>query len=269
MQEFATEIKIYRTKRAAAQRIRRWWRNLQDSREDTFTVDTMSSKRASWSAISTIIKASRRMSMSSRSFFGDEDDQSVDSTFDIGKMFQESFSSSVATKSSRRFSKASVKASRALSLQRFSDSDDETDSASAASGFLDWSGNTHYDASKSSQRRSRKSSFQKGSSRRISFDDTISEATPTGKAAKWGRESFEAMNKAAELGDMLVIQKCYVVLGGKQSQQFLHFRILQNMIQKEHEVRVAIRGNDPQNRLFSNKIHMLSFQYTGTTTNND
>jgi len=237
MQEFATEIKTYRTKRAAAQRIRRWWHNLQESREDTFTVDTTSSKRASWSAISTIIKASRRMSMSSRSFFGDEDEQSVDSTFDIGKIFQENFSSSVATRSSRRFSRASqtMKASRTSSLQRFSDSDDESDSASAASGFLDWSGNTHFDASISSQRRSRKSSLRKGSSRRISFDDTISEATPTDKAAKLGRESFEAMNKATDLGDMLVIEKCYVVLGGKQSQQFIHFRILQNMIQKEHE----------------------------------
>lgn len=246
MQEFATEIKTYRTKRAAAQRIRRWWHNLQECREDTFTVDTTSSKRASWSAISTIIKASRRMSMSSRSFFGDEDEQSVDSTFDIGKMFQENFSSSVATRSSRRFSRASqtMKASRSSSLQRFSDSDDESESASAASGFLDWSGNTHFDASMSSQRRSRKSSFRKGSSRRISFDDTISEATPTDKAVKLGRESFEAMNKATDMGDMLVIEKCYVVLGGKQSQQFLHFRILQNMIQKEHEVRVTIRKMD-------------------------
>lgn len=56
------------------------------------------------------------------------------------------------------------------------------------------------------------------------------------EARKLGKESFQAMKESDTMGDTLIVERCYVMVGGDQSEQFLHLRLLQNMIQMEQEV---------------------------------
>lgn len=56
------------------------------------------------------------------------------------------------------------------------------------------------------------------------------------RAMYLGKESFQAMNKASAAGDVLIVEKCYVMIGGTQSEQLLHLRLLEHMIQEEGDV---------------------------------
>ena len=55
-----------------------------------------------------------------------------------------------------------------------------------------------------------------------------------------GEESYSFMMQAAERGEMCVVQKCYVMLGGQQSEQFLQFRALKHLVQMESKVRFIV-----------------------------
>ncbi len=52
----------------------------------------------------------------------------------------------------------------------------------------------------------------------------------------FARESFDSMNAASAKGDSIFLEKCYVIIGGKESEQLLQLRCLQHMIQMEQEV---------------------------------
>ncbi len=70
----------------------------------------------------------------------------------------------------------------------------------------------------------------------ITLDCDVNGAAVTNVARKRGKESYQALIDADELGDTLYIERCYVMIGGDQSEQFLHLKLLQNMIQQEQEV---------------------------------
>lgn len=93
--------------------------------------------------------------------------------------------------------------------------DEDSDHGSVQSmGFLDWSGRL------------------------------LDELNVSDKARILGREAFEAMNEVAAIGDVCVIEKCYVLIGGNQSDQWLQFRLLQNMIEMEQEVSCLIDSSE-------------------------
>jgi hypothetical protein len=51
-----------------------------------------------------------------------------------------------------------------------------------------------------------------------------------------GQESFNHMLDATKSGEKCMVQKCYVVMGGEKSEQFLQFRSLQHLIMMESKV---------------------------------
>lgn len=69
--------------------------------------------------------------------------------------------------------------------------------------------------------------------------DSISCITDDGneRVKALARESFHSMNAASAEGDSIFLEKCYVIIGGKESEQLLQLRFLQHMIQMEQEVR--------------------------------
>jgi len=71
-------------------------------------------------------------------------------------------------------------------------------------------------------RRSRESGGKKGKSVIISE-----------KSKRIAIDSYKSMIESAALGDALIVEKCYVMIGGKQSKQFLHLRLLQNLLETE------------------------------------
>ena len=51
-----------------------------------------------------------------------------------------------------------------------------------------------------------------------------------------GKESYSFMMRAVERGERCMVQRCYVMLGGRQSEQFLQFRALKHLVQIESKV---------------------------------
>jgi hypothetical protein len=51
-----------------------------------------------------------------------------------------------------------------------------------------------------------------------------------------GKQSYEMMEASSKLGNICVVEKCYVMIGGKQSEQFLQFKSLQHLIKLESKV---------------------------------
>lgn len=53
------------------------------------------------------------------------------------------------------------------------------------------------------------------------------------KSKRNAMDSHKSMIESAAMGDALIVEKCYVMIGGKQSKQFLHLRLLQNLLETE------------------------------------
>lgn len=53
---------------------------------------------------------------------------------------------------------------------------------------------------------------------------------------KRAQESYNFMQKAADMGERVMVQRCYIMMGGDQSEQFLQFRSLQHLISMEVKV---------------------------------
>jgi hypothetical protein len=51
-----------------------------------------------------------------------------------------------------------------------------------------------------------------------------------------GQESYNHMLDATKSGEKCMVQKCYVMVGGERSEQFLQFRLLQHLIKMEFKV---------------------------------
>lgn len=106
--------------------------------------------------------------------------------------------------------------------------DEDSDHGSVQSmGFLDWSGRL------------------------------LDELNVCEKARILGREAFEAMNEVTAMGDVCVVEKCYVLIGGNQSDQWLQFRLLQNMIEMEQKVRFLIDFYEIALNKFGDKLNYL------------
>ena len=56
------------------------------------------------------------------------------------------------------------------------------------------------------------------------------------RVIKLGQESYNSMQTTAVLGERIMVQKCYILLGGDQSEQFLQFRSLQHLVGMESKV---------------------------------
>jgi hypothetical protein len=56
------------------------------------------------------------------------------------------------------------------------------------------------------------------------------------QANQRGKESSDRMEKASSSGVTCLVEKCFVMIGGKQSEQFLQFRSLRHLIEMESKV---------------------------------
>lgn len=74
----------------------------------------------------------------------------------------------------------------------------------------------------------------------ITSDNDDNGTAVTNVARKQGKESYQAMIDTDALGERLLVERCYVMIRGNQSEQFLHLKLLQNMIQQEQEVSIFI-----------------------------
>lgn len=61
-----------------------------------------------------------------------------------------------------------------------------------------------------------------------------------------GEESYNFMQDAAELGERCIVQKCYVMMGGEKSEQFLQFRSLQHLVKMDSKVSYLFKIFFPQ-----------------------
>ncbi len=75
-------------------------------------------------------------------------------------------------------------------------------------------------------------SIKKSQERSAKKESAINKNTP-----EWSKRkaivSYKNMMETAVMGDALIVEKCYVIIGGKQSKQFLHLRLLQNLLETE------------------------------------
>ena len=81
-----------------------------------------------------------------------------------------------------------------------------------------------------------------------SFTETNSVSKTTRHLAK---ESFDLMNSESDM-DVIFVQQCYVMIGGKQSEQFLQLRLLKHLIEMEMKVSITLILVDVNELLVSN-----------------
>ena len=268
MGEIMDHLLNLRKRRICARKICRWWKRSVRNRRASMTgqshgrfsrrsiclEEDVSSRpgnmkrRKSWNAITCIFNSSSSISAMSGMF---DDDDSSDESSQCSKNSEKiqgkrnlksSFNSKTTKETSGSFTSRSVSRSVAglLNRKRLDRSntdprgrssskpivdvpDTNSDGNSVESGFLDWNGLTHF------------SDEEEDSVLDVDFPNREEETKPK-KAKVLAREAFRAMNAASAEGDLCVVEKCYVMIGGKQSEQFLHLRLLQNMIDKEQEV---------------------------------
>ena len=224
MNEFVNELLEFRRRRAAVRTINHWWKHANDVRRKCFKrCDSKApDHNVSWRRITYLLSSKKRMSCNSD---GSDDGPSRTNKQDQSWRDQSWRDQSWRDQSWRDQSwRDEVKDSPGNSC------DDDFN----CSGFLDWNGDTHRDDSDDDFAYEGNSSKESSAlmKARTAMGNAISE-----KAKRLGKEAFEAMNTASEMGDMCVIEKCYVLIGGKQSEQLLHLRLLHNMIQEEQEVK--------------------------------
>ncbi len=162
------------------------------------------------------------------------------------KLLSGSLRSPMQSRSSFRESRKITKNLKSTILDYPVDDDDDgssdsdiRDGNSSENGFLDWGGVTHYDDDDD----------YSANGLDVDFPETRVNAEPN-RVEILAREAYEAMMQADAEGDVCIIEKCYVMVGGKQSEQFLHLRLLQNMINKEQEVRT----NSEETIMFSSEL---------------
>jgi len=69
-------------------------------------------------------------------------------------------------------------------------------------------------------------------------DEAVCEETPTplsDKAKKLGKEAFDHMESSKAAGDSIIVEKTYVLIGGKECEQFLQLISLQHLVDIERE----------------------------------
>ena len=72
----------------------------------------------------------------------------------------------------------------------------------------------------------------------LCFESEIEEELPrppSERARELGRESYKVMQLASSMGDLLVVEKCYVLIGGEQSEQYLKMKALSELVKLERE----------------------------------
>ncbi|KAL7519749.1 hypothetical protein ACHAWX_004507 [Stephanocyclus meneghinianus] len=88
------------------------------------------------------------------------------------------------------------------------------------------------DRLRSSRQRKEHQELPKSLKQKRSLDVSQSSA----QASRRGKESSDRMESASTSGVTCLVEKCFVMIGGKQSEQFLQFRSLRHLIEMELEV---------------------------------